>query len=169
MEEIAAVDWAIIIVVLVSTLISIMRGFVKEALSLATLIAAILIARVFGPQVADMLVDFISVPSLRLAAAYGGLYLATMIIGGMINYLIYQIVSISGLSSINRILGMGFGFVRGGLIVVVVVAIMARMPISEDSWWQSSRLIPQVIVIADGLQIFVIDKVDEFKAHGISI
>jgi hypothetical protein len=46
---------------------------------------------------------------------------------------------------------------------------MARMPISEDSWWQSSRLIPQVIVIADGLQIFVIDKVDEFKAHGISI
>ena len=142
MEEIAAVDWAIIIVVLVSTLISIMRGFVKEALSLATLIAAILIARVFGPQVADMLVDFISVPSLRLAAAYGGLYLATMIIGGMINYLIYQIVSISGLSSINRILGMGFGFVRGGLIVVVAVAIMARMPISEDSWWQSSRLIP---------------------------
>lgn len=169
MGEIVAVDWAIISVVVISTLISIMRGFVKEALSLGTLIAAILIARLFGNQVADMLVDFISVPSLRLAAAYGGLYLATMIIGGMINHLVYQVVRIAGLSSINRILGMGFGFVRGGLIVVVAVAIMARMPISEDPWWQSSRLIPQVIVTADWLQIFVIDKVDEFKAHGISI
>ena len=97
MGEIVAVDWAIISVVVISTLISIMRGFVKEALSLGTLIAAILIARLFGNQVADMLVDFISVPSLRLAAAYGGLYLATMIIGGMINYLVYQVVRIAGL------------------------------------------------------------------------
>ncbi len=169
MEHIAAVDWVIISLVLISTLISIVRGFVKEALSLATLIAAILIARLFGAQVGTMLEDFISVPSLRMAVAYGGLYLVTMIIGGMINYLIYQVVRMAGLSTINRILGMGFGFLRGALIVVVAVALMARMPVSEDDWWRSSQIIPHVLVSADWLQIFVVDKIDEFKAHGIAI
>lgn len=169
MEQITAVDWLIIGVVVISTLISIMRGFVKEALSLITLIAAIVIARLFGAQVADMLVDYISVPSLRLAAAYGGLYVAAMIVGSMINFLIYQVVQLAGLSTINRILGMAFGFLRGGLIVVVAVAVMGRMPFSEDNWWRASVLIPHAVKTGAWLQVLVIDKVSEFTASGKSI
>lgn len=146
-----------------------MRGFVKEALSLLTLVAAILIARLFGGQVAGLLVEFISVPSLRLAAAYGGLYLAVMIIGGMINYLLYQVIKLAGLSTFNRILGMAFGFVRGGLVVVVAVAILGRMPVSDDEWWQSSILIPSAQETANWLQVYVIEKVSEFTAPTRSI
>ena len=169
MDQITAIDWLIIGIVLISTLISIMRGFVKEALSLVTLIAAILIARVFGGQVAGLLVDVISVPSLRLAAAYGGLYLAVMIIGGMINYLIYQVVRMAGLSTFNRILGMAFGFARGGLIVVVAVAIFGRLPVSDDDWWQTSILIPHALETANWLQVYVIEKVSEFTAPARSV
>jgi membrane protein required for colicin V production len=169
LDQITAIDWLIIGIVLISTLISIMRGFVKEALSLVTLIAAILIARVFGGQVAGLLVDVISVPSLRLAAAYGGLYLAVMIIGGMINYLIYQVVRMAGLSTFNRILGMAFGFARGGLIVVVAVAIFGRLPVSDDDWWQTSILIPHALETANWLQVYVIEKVSEFTAPARSV
>ena len=84
-EQITAVDWLIIGVVLLSTLIGTMRGFVKEALSLVTLIAAIVIARLFGAQVADMLVDYISVPSLLFAAAYGALFVAAMMRGAALS------------------------------------------------------------------------------------
>ena len=46
----ATIDWVIVGVLGVSTLISIRRGFVKEALSLITWIAAVLIARLFAGQ-----------------------------------------------------------------------------------------------------------------------
>jgi membrane protein required for colicin V production len=164
LDHITAIDWLIVGIVVISTLISFMRGFVKEALSLVTLVAAILIARLFGGQVASLLVDVISVPSLRLVAAYGGLYLAVMIIGGMINYLIYQVVKLAGLSTFNRILGMAFGFVRGGLIVVVAVAILGRVPISDDEWWKTSMLIPHALETANWLQVYVIEKAGELTA-----
>jgi membrane protein required for colicin V production len=169
LDHITSIDWLIITIIVISTLISFMRGFVKEALSLLTLVAAILIARLFGGQVAGLLVEFISVPSLRLAAAYGGLYLAVMIIGGMINYLLYQVIKLAGLSTFNRILGMAFGFVRGGLVVVVAVAILGRMPVSDDEWWQSSILIPSAQETANWLQVYVIEKVSEFTAPTRSI
>jgi membrane protein required for colicin V production len=169
LDHITAIDWLIIGIIAISTLISIVRGFVKEALSLVTLVAAILIARLFGGQVAGLLIDVISVPSLRLAAAYGGLYLAVMIIGGMINYLIYQVIKLAGLSTFNRILGMAFGFVRGGLIVVVAVAIFSRMPVSDDEWWQTSILIPPALDTANWLQVYVIEKVSEFTAPERSV
>lgn len=169
MDHITAIDWLIIGIIAISTLISIMRGFVKEALSLVTLITAILIARLFGGQVAGLLVDVISVPSLRLVAAYGGLYIAVMIIGGMINYLFYQVIKLAGLSTFNRMLGMALGFFRGGLIVVVAVAIFARTPVSDDKWWQTSILIPPALETANWLQVYVIDTVSEFTAPKRSI
>ena len=169
MDHITAIDWLIVGIVVISALISVVRGFVKEALSLVTLVAAILIARLFGGQVAGLLVNVISVPSLRLVAAYGGLYLAVMIIGGMINYLIYQVVKLAGLSTFNRILGMAFGCVRGGLIVVVAVAILSRMPISDDEWWTTSILIPHALETANWLQVYVVEKAGEFTAPDRSV
>jgi membrane protein required for colicin V production len=168
-EQITAVDWLIIGVVLLSTLIGTMRGFVKEALSLVTLIAAIVIARLFGAQVADMLVDYISVPSLRFAAAYGALFVAAMIVGSMVNFLLHQVVQLAGLSAINRILGMAFGCLRGGLIVLVAVAVLGRMPVSEDNWWRASVLIPHAVTTGAWLQVLVMDKLSEFTAAGKSV
>jgi membrane protein required for colicin V production len=150
--SLAIVDWLIIAVIGVSTLISLKRGFVKEALSLVTLVASVVIARMFGSQVATLLVDYISVPSVRLVSAYGLLFVATMIVGGMINFLISQIVEMTGLSGTDRFLGTLFGFARGAVIIVVAVAVLMRMPVKEDQWWQESMLIPHFITAADSIQ-----------------
>ena len=48
LDHITAIDWLIIGIILISTLISVVRGFAKEALSLVTLVTAVLIARLFG-------------------------------------------------------------------------------------------------------------------------
>ena len=151
-EAITIVDWIIIAVVLVSTLISLARGFVREALSLASLIIAVVVARLFADEVSTLLVDYIETPSLRLATAYIGLFLVTIFIGGLVNYGICQIVKMAGLSGTDRLLGMIFGMARGGLLVVVAVGVLARMPVTEDGWWKESSLIPHLLEAANKAQ-----------------
>jgi membrane protein required for colicin V production len=148
-------DWIFVAIIVVSTLISLKRGFVKEALSLAALIIAVLVARMFGAQVSTLLEDYISVPSARLLVAYGALFIATMSVGGMINHLIAHVVAMTGLSGTDRLLGMIFGLARGALIVVVVVAVLARTPVTEDNWWKRSKLVPHFVSIADTVQEWI--------------
>ena len=161
MSLISVVDWVILAVIVFSTLISIKRGFVKEALSLVTLIVAMVISRVFGPQVATLLVDHIEVASLRNVTAYIGLFFATLVIGGLINSLVVQIVRLAGLSGFDRLLGMIFGFARGVLVIVVVVAILARVGTTKDIWWQESSLIPRFVALGDWIQMIGFENAEE--------
>jgi len=161
LEQVTLVDWLIAATVLVSTLISLARGFVKEALSLIILVAAMVISRLYGAQVATLLVEFISVPSLRLTAAYVGLFAGTMVVGGMVNYLIVQMIKMAGLGGTDRMLGMVFGFARGVLITMVVIGVLSKLPLSEDEWWQNSLAIPHVLSAAESLQIFAGEFLEE--------
>ena len=58
-----------------------------------------------------------------------------------------MLVQATGLSSTDRILGIGFGVVRGGLIVIVITALLVRSPVTEDSWWAESQLIPHFLLM----------------------
>ena len=161
LEHVTLVDWLIASTILVSTLISLGRGFVKEALSLMILVAAVVISRLYGAQVATLLIDHISVPSLRLTAAYAGLFAGSMVVGGMVNYLIVQMIRMAGLGGTDRLLGMVFGFARGLLITMVVVGILSKLPLSGDTWWQDSVAIPHVLSAAEKLQVFAAEFFEE--------
>lgn len=154
-DALPLVDWIIVGIIALSAGISLIRGFVREALSLATLVAAVVVARVFGGQAATLFADYIGEPSLRLLAAYAVLFILTMIVGGLVNHLIGHLVEVSGLSGTDRLLGALFGVARGLLIVVVAVAILARMPVTQDSWWQESRFIPSFVDAANRIQAMI--------------
>tara|TARA_Y100001934_G_scaffold283176_1_gene400984 strand:- start:421 stop:999 length:579 start_codon:yes stop_codon:yes gene_type:complete len=139
-----AADWILLTVLLVSTVISLRRGFVKEALSLVTWIVAFVVARLFAAQLAMLLVDQVSVPSVRLGLAFLMLFACTLLVGGTIGFLLGELIRVTGLSGTDRLLGMVFGFARGALIVVIAIAVLRLAPVTEDPWYQSSRLIPVV-------------------------
>jgi membrane protein required for colicin V production len=148
----ATIDWVIVGVLGISTLISIRRGFVKEALSLVTWIAAVLIARLFAGQFTVVLEPYIETDSLRLGASYLILFIATLMVGGMVNYLVSEFVRMTGLSGLDRLLGTIFGFARGGVIVLVFVALMHYvLPVDEDDWYQQSQFIPQLVNVIEEL------------------
>ena len=75
------IDWVILAVVLISALISIKRGFVKEMLSLASWIAAFIIARIFSGHLDVLLIQWFETPSARYGAAFAILFAATLIVG----------------------------------------------------------------------------------------
>lgn len=138
-------DWAIIGILVISGLISVVRGFVKEVVSLLIWLAAAIIASIFHDQLASLLSGFIDTPSLRILTAWVILFVAVLIVGGLINFLLGKLVEATGLSGTDRLLGLVFGLLRGLVIVMVVLIVLPKvLPVKEDQWWIESTLIPYI-------------------------
>ena len=135
-------DWVVIALISISGLLSLKRGFVKEALSLLTWVAAFIIARLFADQLSAVLAGYIDTPSARVVAAFILLFVVVLFAGALINNLIGMLIKATGLSSTDRVLGMAFGIARGCILVVVAVALLAMTPVTQDRWWAESSLIP---------------------------
>ncbi len=143
-------DWAILGILLFSSLISIKRGFVKEALSLATWILAFIVAMVFSDRLAGLLTNLIETPSVREMAAFAILFAATLIVGAMVNYLIGELVRMTGLSGTDRLFGMLFGLARGLVVVMAILILLPSLiPLEQDNWWHESVLIPHFLAFED--------------------
>lgn len=139
-------DWAIIAIFSLSCLIGIVRGFVREALSLIIWIAAVLVARLFGGQLEFLLIDHIETSSVRLMTAYAILFVATLLLGSIVSYLIGALVRATGLSGTDRLLGMMFGAARAFVVVMAVLILLpAFLPVKEDQWWHEASLIPHFL------------------------
>lgn len=134
-------DYFIVILIAVSTLIGLWRGLLREVISLATWAAAIAIAFLFSEDGATHLTPYIDLPSIRVAVAFGGLFLATLLIGGLIGILASQLVHYTGLTGTDRVLGMAFGLARGGVIIAVLVLAAGLTPLPKDPWWQQALLL----------------------------
>ncbi|MEY8213757.1 MAG: CvpA family protein [Colwellia sp.] len=143
------IDYAILVIIGISTLVSLVRGFVKEAVSLVIWISAFFIASTFHANLANLLTN-ISDPFLRNAAAVGILFITTLVLGALINYLIGQLVSKTGLSGTDRILGLVFGALRGVLIISAMLFFVdAFTSAAKTPWWQNSQLIPEFTLVVE--------------------
>jgi membrane protein required for colicin V production len=135
-------DLVILCIIALSAIISLFRGFVRETLSLVSWILAFWVAITFSHQISELFLQkYIVSPTLRLGAAFGGLFLITLIICAIINYLISTLVDKTGLSGTDRMLGIVFGFGRGVLLVAALLLVAHLTPMPEENWWQQSILI----------------------------
>ena len=141
------VDYIIIGIIAFSALISLVRGFVKEALSLVIWISAFFVASNFYLSLADYFTK-IQDQMLRSGTAIAVLFIATLIVGAVVNYVISQLVQKTGLSGTDRVLGVVFGGLRGVLIVsALLFCIDTFTGLSHSDWLQSSELAPHFEVV----------------------
>jgi membrane protein required for colicin V production len=142
MHQLIWVDIGILAIIGVSTLISLFRGFVREVLSLVAWAVAFWVAITFSPQVAGLFAAQISVPSARTFLAFGALFVATLFVGGLVNFVIGRLIAATGLTATDRLLGIFFGLARGIAIVTVLVLLAGLTPLPRDPWWHESQFIP---------------------------
>lgn len=144
-------DWTLLAIVAVSCVLSLLRGFVKEALSLLSWIAASFVAIAFHERLAAVFSKWITTPSIRTVLAFAALFVMTLLLGAIINWLVHQFIVGAGLSGLDRLLGMAFGAARGLLLGLALLMLlpMALPSVREDGWWVESKLIPYYVACED--------------------
>ena len=136
------VDSAVIGIVLISVLISVVRGFVREILSLVAWVAAFWVASAYAVPASALLESFISIGSARVVIAFIGVMLVTLIAVGIINHMIGKLLDKTGLTGTDRLLGGVFGLARGLAIVLVAVLLAGLTRFPADPWWLEARTLP---------------------------
>ncbi|MUH72114.1 CvpA family protein [Psychrosphaera haliotis] len=143
------IDYAIIAIIAISSLVSLVRGFVKESVSLAVWVGAFFVASQFYPYLASYLTG-IEKEMVRNGSAIAILFIITLILGAMVNHILSEIVQFTGLTGTDKMLGMIFGGLRGALIVAATLLFLDTLTPSSDSlWWQNSILIPEFAFIVE--------------------
>lgn len=161
-------DGIIVLIVAISASIGLWRGFVREAFSLATWVAAFVVASLFHPGMQQLLESTITTPSVRAATAFAILFIATLIIGALLSRLLTALIEVTGLTGTDRALGIVFGLLRGLILVVVLVAVL-QTSFAHDSWWNESILVPYFLGVQQTLWVFfgqLMDWVMSVAGHG---
>jgi len=129
------------------------RGFVKEAISIAALVLAIWAALYFGPAVGDVSKSWVSSAELQVWFGRVLVFAIVLSVGGLIGWGISKLVRLSVLNGLDRALGSAFGALRGLLLAALFVLAGQTIGFDNDDWWQKSRLLPRLEVVADWITV----------------
>lgn len=146
-------DIVIAVAIVISIVVGIFRGFVKEALSIVTLLVAIWAAMNFGADAGHLSESWLGSDGLQLWFGRILVFVVVLAIGGLLGWGISKIVRLSILSGTDRALGGVFGFCRGAVLVAVFVIGGQLAGFDKDYWWQTSRLIPYGTYVADWIRV----------------
>ncbi len=149
----AIIDIIIAVALSISIIVGFMRGFVKESISIATLVIAIWAALYFGPVVGNVSDSWLSSDELQVWFGRMLVFGVVLAVGGLLGWGISKLVRLSVLSGLDRMLGSLFGIVRGILLTALFVIGGQFAGFDNDDWWLRSRLLPHVEVIADWIKI----------------
>ncbi|VAX11170.1 Colicin V production protein [hydrothermal vent metagenome] len=153
------VDYVILGVLLISSFISLIRGFVKEALSLVGWVLSFWVSLTFSGGLSELLGSSIENSSFRLIIAFVALFVISLIISTAINFFAVRLVQRTGLSGTDRFLGVVFGFLRGVLLVSVLVLLSGLTALPKEPMWQESALLFRFQAVAVLMQDFLPDSV----------
>jgi len=142
-------DIVILAALALSLIVGFMRGFVREAFALLGWLLAIVIARSFNEPLAAWLAHWVSTPSIRLVLSYGSLFLGTLLTVSLLGTALRQLAHRGGLSLTDRVLGGLFGIVRGALLLLIALMLMAPF-VKHDAWFRDAML-PKTILQYESL------------------
>lgn len=150
-----AVDYLILGVLVISTLLGMMRGFVREAIGLLAWLGGLWIAWRYAPVLEPYLGGTIGEPPTSTWAARVLIVIVVLILGWMLAALLGHLLQHSGLSLlVDRLLGLFFGFLRGAVVIAVLVLLGQFVQLERVPWWQQSRLLPYASELAGSIQAF---------------
>jgi len=147
------IDILIAAAIVMSVIVGILRGFVKEAISTASLLVAIWAAMYYGPGISEVTDSWTS--SSGMQAWFGPIlvFVVVLSIGGLLSWGISKVVRMSMLKGLDRVAGSAFGAVRGVLLVALFVLGGQYAGFDHDRWWERSSLIPHLESVADWIRI----------------
>ena len=148
-------DYAVLAIVAISVLLSVIHGFVRELLALASWILAFLAAQTYAAEVVPWLPAAIPGQSLRLLAAFLVIFLTVLLAMTLLAIAISSLVRKTGLSPVDRMLGAVFGLVRGLAIVMIVVLLAGLTTLPRQPAWRHAMLSAPLEALAHVIKVWL--------------
>lgn len=164
-------DVAIAVAIVISIGVGIFRGFVKEAISIVTLLVAIWAAMNFGAYAGQWSESWVESEGLQLWLGRVLIFIVILTVGGLVGWGFSRLVRLSALNGTDRSLGALFGFCRGALLLGVFIIGGQLASFDQDNWWRNSKLIPYGTAVADWIRIMAprgVDLLQKYEMPGES-
>jgi membrane protein required for colicin V production len=153
-------DWAIVIVLIASGLMSLSRGFTKEFLSLFlwffSFIAALSLGHLATPKVSTIIGN----DEIAKIISYVLIFILFIVGGSFLIKFISKLVRWSGASGFDRFLGVLFGFMRG-LILIFVVFLLLPGSFKQSDLYMNSKISPLIDEYAPRVEEYFNDLISD--------
>ena len=135
-------DIGIVVLILLSTIVGLVMGFIKEFLTLGALLLAFGLAVFYAPILTPEMPFARDNELLRWGASFGIIFIGSLIVGLIISGLLSSAVNRIGLGGFDHSLGAIFGFLLGTMVITSIVLVLMSSSLSKQDAWQNSRLMP---------------------------
>ena len=149
------IDLAILAVLVISAILGTLRGFLREAIGLASWLIALWVAWKHNDLVASYLGGALAAEPLRTWAARAITLIAVLLVGTVVGVVANQLVRVSIFSGFDRLLGLLFGLLRGIVVLGLATIVAQQLRLDKEPWWTASRLIPYVTAAGTGIRVLV--------------
>ena len=158
-----AVDYIILAILLISAIMGLVRGLLREAIAVITWFLAIVLAWTFASSLEPYMGGVLIGSPLRIWAARTIIFVGILLLGGAVSVVLGHYVRVSMFAGMDKFLGFVFGIVRGVVIVGAFTIAIQALSMDQDPKWKNSRLMPYAIGVADALRGIVGDKLDRLQ------
>jgi membrane protein required for colicin V production len=131
-------DYAVFAIVGISIGLGWWRGFVYELLSLLGWVAAYFVARMFAPELTQYVPEFVASSVAKTAVAYACLFVVTLMVSGVVAWLLSKFVRFVGIGWVDRLLGGVFGLLRGASVVLIMVLLAGLTSLPSKPFWRDA-------------------------------
>ena len=135
----AWVDGLLLAVLVISVAVGLWRGLVFELMSLVGWVAAYVAAQAFSPQLAAWVPIGTPGSALHQGAAFAATFVLALIGWSLLARLMRMVIHATPLTVIDRLLGAGFGLLRGAVLLLALATVVAFTPAARSAAWQDSR------------------------------
>jgi membrane protein required for colicin V production len=158
-----AVDYIILAIILISAVMGLVRGLLREAVAVITWFLAIVLAWSFASSLEPVLGGVLVGSPLRIWAARAIIFVGVLLLGGAVAVILGHYVRVSMFAGMDKFLGLVFGLVRGVVIVGAFTIAIQALRMDEDVRWKHSRLLPYATAVADALRGIVGEKLERIE------
>lgn len=158
-----AVDYIILAIVIVSAIMGLVRGLLREAIAVITWFLAIVLAWSFAPSLEPHLGGVLVGSPLRIWAARALIFVGILLLGGAVAVIVSHYVRVSMFAGMDKFLGLVFGIIRGVVIVGAFTIAVQALRMDEDDSWKRSKLMPYATGVADALRGIVGEKLERLE------
>ena len=155
-----AVDYIILAILIISSIMGLVRGLLREAIAVITWFLAIVLAWSFAPSLEHLLGGVLEGSPMRIWAARAIIFVGILLLGGAVSVVLGHYVRVSMFAGMDKFLGFIFGIIRGVVIVGAFTIAVQALRMDEDPRWKNSRLMPYAIGVADALRGIVGEKLE---------